>query len=114
MIVASSVEPCNTDILREYAVDLTGLVRRSIESGASLDELERGVFQKVLAMGHAAVDLFLQGQGDGDLGERVETEEGIALFRSERVMQRPLRTIFGEHCFEAFVYARGLKKKIEL
>lgn len=114
MIVASSLDVGKSDILENLADDLTGLVRQSIENGASLDELERGVFRKVLAMGHAAVDMFLRGQGNGDCGEYVRPEEGVVLYRSETVMPRPVRTIFGEHSFEAFVYSRGPKKKIEL
>src|SRR5579862_2373555 len=114
MIVASSFELGKTDILGDLADNLTGLVRRSIENGATLDELERGVFRKVLAMGHAAVDMFLQGQGNGDLGESVATEQGVVLYRSNTVMPRPVRTIFGEQGFKAFVYSRGEKEKIEL
>jgi hypothetical protein len=114
MIVASSIDVGKSDILENLADDLTELVRRSIENGTSLDELERGVFRKVLAMGHAAVDMFLKGQGNGDCGEYVQPEDGIVLYRSETVMPRPVRTIFGEHSFEAFVYSRGPKKKIEL
>jgi hypothetical protein len=114
MIVASSFVLGKSDILGTLADDLTGLVRRSIRDGASLDELERSVFQRVLSMGRAAVDMFLEGQGNGDLGESIATEEGVVLHRSETVTPRPVRTIFGEHCFEAFVYSRGAKQKIEL
>jgi hypothetical protein len=53
----------------------------------------------------------LKEQGDGDLGENVITEEGITLHRRETVMPRPVRSIFGEHSFEAFVYSRGPKQK---
>jgi hypothetical protein len=114
MIVATSSDLGKSDILSNLADDLTALVRRSIENGASMDELERSVFRKVLAMGRAAIDMFLQGQGDGDLGASVETENGALLYRSETVMPRRLRTIFGEHSFKAFVYSRGGKEKIEL
>lgn len=114
MIVASSFDLGKSDILGTLANDLTGMVRRSIRNGTSLDELERSVFQAVLSMGRAAVNIFLEGQGDGDLGESIATEEGVILHRSETVTPRPVRTIFGEHCFEAFVYSRGAKQKIEL
>jgi len=36
------------------------------------------------------------------------------LHRSETATPRPLRTIFGEHSFEAYVYASGSKRRIEL
>jgi hypothetical protein len=65
-------------------------------------------------MGHNAVDWFLKAQGDGDFGERVTTAEGTVLQRSETPVVRSLRTIFGEHSFQAYVYAPGSKQKIEL
>ena len=114
MIVAAAADLGKSNILSRLADDLLGLVRRSVQDGATLDELERGVFQQVLTIGHAAVDLFLQGQGDGDLGDSLTTAADTILSRSETVRRRPLRTIFGEHVFEAFVYARGPKEKIEL
>jgi hypothetical protein len=114
MIVASSLDVGKSDVLVNLANDLTGLVHRSINSGASLDDVERQILEKVLSMGHSAVDMFLEGQGDGDLGESVTTAEDVVLHRSKEVQARPLRTIFGEHCFNAFVYSRGPKQKIEL
>ena len=114
MIVATSLDRCKSDVLVNLAGDLTALVRKAIREGASLDDLERGAFGLVLDMGRSAVDLFLKGQGDGDLGPEVSTEEGTVLQRSETVVERPLRTIFGEHVVEEYVYSQGIKKKIEL
>jgi len=114
MIVASSREVGKSDTLVNLADDLTGLVRRAIQKGHSLDELERGVWQRMLKMGHAAVEMFLQGQGDGDLGEQVTTQAGVVLKRSDAPTRRPLRTVFGEHCLRTYVYARDPKRPIEL
>jgi len=66
MILASSVDLGKSDALTNLADDLTDFVRRAAQDGSSLDDLERGVFQRLLEMGHAAVDLFLNAQGDGD------------------------------------------------
>ena len=114
MIVASSLDLGKSDALQNLADDLNCFVQRAVREGASLDEVERGAFQRLLKMGQVAVDLFLAGQGNGDLGGRLETEEGTVLYRSETVEKRPLRTIFGEHSFEAYVYSQGSKRKIEL
>lgn len=114
MIVASSVKVVKPDALEKLTEDLLGFLHRSVQEGASLDEVERGTFQRLLRMGHVSVDLFLQAQGDGDLGQSVTTEQGDVLYRSETVMPQGLRTIFGEHCFKEFVYATGAKEKIEL
>jgi hypothetical protein len=114
MILASSFNLSKTETIVHLADDLTAFVQRAVQNGAELDSLERGVWARVLELGCAAVDLFLQAQGKGDLGELVTTKDGAVLYRSENPVQRPLRTIFGEHSFQSFVYSRGSNRKIEL
>lgn len=114
MILTTSSTRGKSDVLVELAQDLAVFVRRGVQEGWSLDQVERGVLSKVLDMGGAAVHLFLAAQGDGDLGASVEVGEGKTLYRSESVERRPLRTIFGEHTFEGYVYSAGSKRKIEL
>jgi len=114
MIFASSSSLGKADTLVNLADDLTLFVQQAVHEGSDLDTVERGALARVLAIGRAAVDLFLAGQGDGDLGADVTTSDGNILHRSEATVERPLRTIFGAHAFQAFVYARGSKRKIEL
>src|SRR5262252_1210631 len=106
MIVAPSWNLGKADSLVQLAEDLAGFVRRAVAEGASLDDLERGTFGRLLQMGRAAVDLFLQAQGNGDLGPMVATPEGNVLERSDVPRDRPVRTVFGEHCFKAYVYSQ--------
>lgn len=114
MIVASSADQGNVGILVKLAQDLGGFVEQAVQKGISLDGVERGALGFALKMGHAAVKLFLASQGDGDLGEQVETSVGATLYRSETPVERPLRTIFGEHSFRSYVYSRGPHRRIEL
>lgn len=114
MMVACSFDVGKAESLVRLAEDLVGFVRQAVENGATLDEVERGTWRRVLQMGHTAVSMFLDGQGDGDLGEHVQTAEGAVLQRSAAPVKRSLRTIFGEHMFAAYVYAQGSKRKIEL
>jgi hypothetical protein len=114
MILATSSDLGKSDALITLADDLCAFVRRSAQDGCSLDEVERGAFVRLLRMGKVAVDFFLKAQGDGDLGEQVTTAEDTVLSRSDTVAPRPLRTIFGEHTLQAYVYSRGRKRKIEL
>lgn len=90
--------------LVEMARDLAELTERAATQGATLHEFERTVFDKLLEMGHTVVSEFLALQGDGDLGETVTTDAGQTLHRSHEPVTRPLRTIFGQHEFSAFVY----------
>ena len=114
MILASSLNLDKTDALVNLADDLAVFVRQAAQEGADLDTVERGAFARVLEIGRAAVDFFLDAQGDGDLGASVTSKDGVVLHRSDSVQKRPLRTIFGEHSLQAYVYSQGSKRKIEL
>ena len=116
MMVASSIGSGKVESLAKLAGDLEAFVRRAASDGSSLDDLERGVLSRILTIGFAAVEMFLQTQGTGDLGAEVVTAEAT-LSRSDEPLERPLRTIFGEHCFRSYVYSRrgtSAKGKIEL
>jgi hypothetical protein len=114
MIVASSSTLGKGEILMNLANNLTERIDQGVRDGTSLYDFERNVLKDVLEIGHAAVNLFLENQGNGDLGETVTTTEGIVLQRSDQSHKRELRTIFGEHAFESFVYSQGAHRKIEL
>ena len=100
--------------LLQMAEQLRQFVQHAAEQGESLYEAEKGILTIVLKMGHLATDTFLLLQGDGDLGRTVQTDDGQTLLRSEQPVNRPLRSVFGEHTFAAYVYSPGPKKKIAL
>jgi hypothetical protein len=114
MIVASSSNVGKGETLVNLANKLTDRIDQAVREGTSLYDFERSVLKEVLGIGHAAVNLFLENQGDGDLGATVTTTVGRLLHRSDETQRRELRTIFGEHCFESFVYSQGGHSKIEL
>jgi hypothetical protein len=89
------------------AEEMGEFVEQAAREGTSLREFERDVFDRLLAMGHAATEQFLALQGDGDRGETLADDEGRTLYRSDEPANRPLRTIFGAHQFPAYVYRRG-------
>ena len=90
------------------------LVQQAVQEGWALHTVERQVFDRVLQIGYAATEMFLQGQGDGDLGETCTTKTGKTLFRSDEPVERPLQTVFGHHTIQAYVYAPGAHEKIDL
>ncbi len=114
MVVASSFVSFKLNSPVELARQLEELVQQAVQEGHPLHEVERQVFDMVLKMGHAATEMFLQGQGDGNLGETCTTKMGITLFRSDEPAERPLQTVFGHHTIRAYVYAPGAHEKIEL
>lgn len=89
-------------------------VAEGAATGGSFDSVERMIKRGVLQLGRQLLDLLLRLQGDGDLGAEVSIEEGQTLRRSKRKHRTEIRSIFGEHCFEQFVYSPGPKKAIQL
>ena len=114
MKVAHSDSADKSETLVEMASQLQQFVQQATVDGDSLYETEKKILATVLKMGHLATDRFLQLQGDGDLGPTVQTDDGVELQRSESPVRRPLRSVFGEHAFDAYVYAPGPKQKVAL
>jgi hypothetical protein len=114
MILAASPSFDKPDALIALTHDLAAFVQQAAQSGASLYHVERGTLERVLRIGFAAVQLFLSAQGQGDLGFTLQTASGTVLHRSDSVENRPLRTIFGEHTFQQYVYSQGSNRKIKL
>lgn len=100
--------------LRVMAEELGSLIQRAASDGTALRIVEENVFQHVLAIGHTAIDALLRMQGIGDLGAEVISEEGARLKRSVETQKRRLKTIFGEHQFQQYVYSEGANRKIDL
>ncbi len=105
MSISGTSESCNCDPAQILA-ELIGFVDAAARDGIGLREFERGLFDRLLAVGFNVTEEFLQRQGDGDCGETCESS-GEKLHRSEEPASRKLRTIFGTHQFEAFVYRKG-------
>ena len=114
MVVASSFVPFKVDSVVELAQRLEELVHQAAQEGCALHMVERRIFDSVLKMGHAATQMFLQAQGDGDLGETCISKTGETLFRSDEPVERPLQTVFGQHTIRAYVYAPAAHEKIAL
>jgi hypothetical protein len=100
--------------IQERTAKLVDFVIESAGREESLHNVERHVFDDLLRIGFEVIDMFVALQGDGDLGETVQTPEGRTLHRSEKPKLRRLRTIFGEHHFQQYVYAAGKGKQIAL
>jgi hypothetical protein len=110
MSIASARELGKGDSLVGLAGEIGAYVERAAREGISLRDFERNLFDRLLKIGYVAVEQFLAMQGDGDLGEtvsHVDDEQQHTLSRSEQPQDRPLRTIFGEHQFAAYVYRQG-------
>jgi hypothetical protein len=100
--------------LIEMAEELGEMILDAAKNGSSFDFVERGAWARLLRLGNAAIGLFLRLQGDGDLGEKIVTDDNIELQRSDSTQSRTLRSIFGEFTFEQFTYSRSTNRKQDL
>jgi len=114
MIVSPTLQIDKSASPTEIAGQLQAYVEQAAEEGRPLHEVERTIFDTVLRIGYAATEQFLRGQGDGDLGQMITSEQGQTFERSDKPVNRPLRTVFGLHSIQAFVYAPGSHQKIAL
>jgi hypothetical protein len=98
----------------EIVSQLKSSVRNAATNADSFDRTERSVREVVFKMGWQAMQMFIQLQGDGGLGETVATSECKTLRRSKQTASTTIRSIFGVHRFEQFTYAPAAKKATEL
>ena len=113
MILTKDSVPGNTfHEIRDQLEQLLQFVDKAAQDAIPLYDVERRVFDGVLKLGHQCVEVFIGLQGNGDLGEEA-THDNRTLYRSSAPHSRHLRTVFGEHEFEQFVYSRGANRKIE-
>jgi hypothetical protein len=82
------------------------------EDGLRIDQVERGLFSQLLAIGFVLLEAFVAKFGRGDAG-KTACRESRTLCRSAKPHQRRYLSIFGELRIERFVYAIRPKQKIE-
>ncbi|MCA9066832.1 MAG: hypothetical protein KDA96_27385 [Planctomycetaceae bacterium] len=102
MSISGTSEACNGDPA-QIVNELKDFVNQAISDQMSMRDFERGLFDRLLAVGFGLTEEFLRQHGNGDCGETSQLA-GKTVYRSEKPVSRRLRTIFGEHQFEAFVY----------
>lgn len=91
--------------------EMVDRVRRAAREGGRIDEVERSLFDELLAVGFHLLNEFVEQAGDGDEGDEIE-RHGQRLKRSEEKQNKLYRGIFGVLAIPRYVYAQGPKKKI--
>jgi hypothetical protein len=94
------------DALRDF-------VQQAADEGQRIDTVERGLIQRLLALGHTLLSTFVAVQGDGDLGPQTETAEGQFARRLPERHDRRYVSIFGELTITRVVYGTREGQKIE-
>ena len=88
-------------------------MEQSAKDGTAADQVERGLFDKMLALGKILFQGFLNLVGPGDVGDSVPLDDGRTVHRSAQLHQRRLKTVFGEFMLARWVYAQREKARFE-
>jgi hypothetical protein len=88
-------------------------MNQSAHDGTSAHVVERGLFEKVLALGATLFRAFLKLAGPGDFGETVTLDDGRLVHRCQEQHQRRLVTVFGAFTVSRWVYAQREGTKFE-
>lgn len=99
--------------LHQIADALVTLAIESTKHQTPIHEVESKTFEALLRAGREVLELLIQLQGDGNVGEKYELPEGRTLRRSEEPHSRPYVSIFGELEITRYVYAEREGQKVE-
>jgi hypothetical protein len=113
MMMAQNATDGKLGKLLGAATNLFDYVRQAVEEGKAIHEVEEGIWQRMLQMGHDALGQFLERQGDGDLGETLTMSDGREVKRLEQSHLRCYQSIFGEFQLLRAVYGTRERQNIE-
>lgn len=87
---------------------------QAARDGTAAHEVERGLFQRLLALGATLFDAFLRLVGPGDKGPTATLGDGRRVGRLVEPHVRRLLTVFGSFSLSRCVYAQRDGQKLEL
>jgi hypothetical protein len=92
--------------------EMAGFVRQAAREGRPIDQVERGLWESLLALGHTLLEAYVEGVGPGDVGETLSWE-GRELKRLESQHPRRYVSVFGELAIPRYVYGSRETQKHE-
>jgi hypothetical protein len=104
MSIASFDAVGNQDSLSKTVDQLQAFVQRCVLEGTPVHEVERGLWQQILALGRQCFTAFLAQVGSGDLGPTLTLPNGETVGRLEHLHRRPYVSIFGKFQLQRTVY----------
>jgi hypothetical protein len=92
---------------------IVAFVRQASGDGRAIDQVERGLWERLRSVGLCMLEAFVQGQGTGDMGPTLDYE-GRTLNRLDQTHDRRYVSIFGELLICRHVYGTRETQKHEV
>ncbi len=93
--------------------DLLSFTQEAARTQQRIDQVERKLMRRLLAMGLTLLQLFVAEHGDGDVGPTAPADDGHTLHRLPQPHDRRYVSIFGELEISRVVYGTREGQKIE-
>jgi hypothetical protein len=93
--------------------EMAAFVRQAAKDGRAIDQVERDLWQSLLALGRTMLAVYVEGVGPGDLGETL-AYAGRELKRLEAMHERRYVSVFGELMLSRYVYGSRETQKHEV
>jgi hypothetical protein len=99
-------------LLDEFA-EILAFVQHAFQAGGTAHEVESGLWQRMLKLGHSVYQAWLDLFGEGDAGERIVLADGRAVRRLVDLHRREIRNVFGLFELMRVVYGSREGQQIE-
>ena len=93
--------------------EILGFVQTMFQQGRTAHEVETGLWERMLKLGHSLFGAWLELFGDGDAGDRLVLEDGREVRRLEALHRREIQNVFGLFALHRAVYGTREGQKIE-
>lgn len=93
--------------------EMVAFVRKAAKDGRPIDQVERGLWSSLLALGHTLLTAYVEGVGPGNVGDTL-AYEGRELRRLELPHDRRYVSVFGELSISRYVYGTRETQKHEV
>src|SRR5713226_4116174 len=104
MSIAEPWTVLKKELLETLVPQILDLLQDSRSDGRPLHEVEHGLWDLALRIGHDSLGAFLASHGTGDMGETVTLPDGRPVTRLEDLLTRPYVSIFGAFELQRTVY----------
>jgi len=112
-----SMNEATSEIKRKALLDefdgILGFIRTAFEEGRTAHEVETGLWQRMLNLGHSLYAAWLGLFGEGHAGVRIVLKDGRAVRRLDDLHRREIRNVFGLFELMRTVYGTREGQKIE-